>query len=406
MIRVLFISHGPMLYGAQSSLLALLAGINRDIVTPFLLVPRDGPLTDEARKLNIPVIFLPLCHWVAFGQAAKASYAGRLSKVLSGLKTRTDAIAAVIEKHGIDLVYTNTVTCIEGALAARATHRRHTWHLREHVAGNKDLKPLLPHRIISYIVGALSDRVIVNSRALAQAYSCANINKKVSVVHNGIDLSSFQQIRDPGSTIRQELSVGPDTKIIATIGSITPRKGHSIFIEAASKLKDSFEDVEFLIVGDGEKQLVSELTAKARRMGLADTLHFVGWRTDIANIMAGINLLVVSAEQEAFGRTIIEAMAAGVPVVATRSGGPEEIVIDGVTGFLVPVNNPEQLAVAAARILSNNDLAFQFSKAGHARVKEHFSEDVYVRNIETIIVRLADPTLSKTEAKHDISANR
>lgn len=391
MIKVLFISHGPVLYGAQLSLLTLLAGINRDLVTPYLLIPRDGPLTDEARKLDIPVIILPLNHWVAFGQAAKEIYPKRIAKVLIGLKRRADAIATVIKKHDIDLVYTNTVTCIEGALAARATHRRHLWHLREHVAGNKDLKPLLPQFIISYIVGALSDHVIVNSRALAQAYSCSNINNKVSVVYNGIDLDSFQLIQDTESGLRQELGVGSDTKIIATIGSITPRKGHSIFIEAASKLKDSFDDIAFLIVGDGEKKLVGELIIKARKAGLENICHFVGWRTDVANMLAGINLLVVSAEQEAFGRTIVEAMAAGVPVVATRCGGPEEIIVDGITGFLVPVNHPEELAAAAAQVLSNNELASHFSITGRARAKDLFSVDVYVRNIEAIIIRLADP---------------
>lgn len=371
------------------SLLALLAGIDRNAVTPLLLSPREGPLTEEVRKLGIQVVISKIEHWVAFGHAAKENYPRRWIRVLAGLKQRVQAITGIIEQFDIDIVYTNTVTVIEGAIAARMTRRPHLWHLREHVAGNKDLKALCPATLISRIVGMLSAQVIVNSQALAKAYTCKNLDRKVAVVHNGIDLNSFQPIQGARDSLRQELGLGRDTRIIATIGSITPRKGHRVFIDAASRLRNYSDDVAFLVVGNGEEKYLKELVAKVKAAGLEDVFHFAGWRNDIDRILSAIDLLLVTAEQEAFGRTLIEAMALRIPVVATRSGGPEEIIIDGTTGFLVPVNDAEAMATAAARILSDSTLSSRLVAAGYLRAAEMFSITAYVRKIESIILNLA-----------------
>lgn len=386
--RLLFITHGPMLYGAQRSLLSLLEGIDRNAVTPFLLSPREGPLTQEARKIGIQVIISDIEHWVAFGDAAKHNYLKRLLRVMSGLKGRARAIARTIEQHGIDIVYTNTVTVIEGAIAARMTRRPHIWHLREHVAGNMDLKALFPANLVSRIVGMLSAQVIVNSQALAKAYACNSLGEKITVVHNGIDLKSFQPIQGARDSLRQELGLGRDTKIIATIGSITPRKGHRVFIDAASRLRNYSDDIAFLVVGNGEEKYLKELVAKVKKAGLEDAFRFVGWRNDIDRILSAIDLLLVTAEQEAFGRTLIEAMAVRIPVVATRSGGPEEIIVDSTTGFLVPVNDSQEMAKLAARILSDVALASRLGEASYLRVQEVFSITAYIKKIEAIIINL------------------
>ena len=398
--RILFISHGPLLYGAQRSLLAFLTGVNREIIEPFLLIPREGPLADEARKLDIPVIILPVNHWVAFGDTAKMNYFRRVTKVLYGLKKRVADIASVITQHDIDLVYTNTVTLIEGALAARATKRPHLWHLREHVSGNKDLKAALSATLISKTIAALSDKIIMNSQSLGEGYKISLKNNKVAVVYNGVDLNSFPLSNDNQHIFRQELGLGQSTKVISLIGSITPRKGLNTFIEMSSKLTSNFDDIAFIVAGDGEARLTSELKAKVNQLGLSDRFHFVGWRTDVDSILRDTDLLVVSAEQEPFGRTVVEAMAAGVPVVSTRCGGPEEIIIDGETGFLVPANGADELASAAAKVLSDPALASAFSTKGRLRVEKMFSEEAYVRNIETILIKLTNPSIPAKESQH------
>jgi len=388
--RILFISHGPMLYGAQRSLLALLAGINREQYSPYLLVPREGPLTDEVKALNIPVFISPLKHWVAFGQEAKKNWSARAFNVINGLNKRVCIIADLISEHDIHIVYTNTVTCIEGALAARKTGRPHLWHLREHVAGNKDLKALLTPSIISRTIGSLSAHVIVNSKALGKAYSCPALSAKTTVVYNGISLGDFDREKGGGDALRKELGLNENTKIIASIASLTPRKGYGTFIEAASKIKASFTDVTFLAIGEGERDFVNTLKKKVALLDLNDNFYFLGWRSDVNKILEGVDLLIIPCEQEAFGRTVVEAMAAGVPVVSTRCGGPEEIIVDNETGFLVPLNDPDSIAKAAIRILNDTNIATRFIEAGQARASALFNLDVYIKGIESVLENLAN----------------
>ena len=388
MPNVLFITHGPLLYGAQQSLLALLSSIDRRRITPILLSPREGPLTEDARRLGVQVVLSDIEHWVAFGEAAKVSPLKRWIQVVSGMKRRARAIAEIVTRLNIDLVYTNTVTVLEGAIAARIAQVPHVWHLREHVAGNKDLNSLGPDFLIPHIVGALSTQVVVNSQALAKAYACSRLEGKVMTVHNGIDLKLFALQQDARVGLRKELGIPPEARIVAAIGSITPRKGHELFIDVASRLSKTVGGLIFLVVGEGESRRVETLRSWVRQAGLEQAFHFIGWRDDIASILSSIDLLLVTSEQEAFGRTLIEAMAARTPVVATRSGGPEEIIVDGMTGFLVAVNDAEEMTKAAIRILNDRALAARFAAAGAARAGEMFSIESYVGKIESIILQL------------------
>lgn len=353
--------------------------------------PRLGPLTDRAVELGIPVFICPIEHWVSFGLAAQKTYFVRFLRVLLGLRKRAKVIAQLIQTEEIDLVYSNTVTFVEGALAARLSGRNHLWHLREHVSGNKDLKSTIPPVFIPKIINELSTHVIVNSAELYRNYSDFGLEQKMSVVHNGFEIAQPSSIPGAKKAILAELALASTTKLVVLIGSLTPRKGVSNFIEMASELAAQVEGISFLIVGDGSLDYVSELKRTVVERKLTDIVHFLGWRNDIQHILSSADLLVVSSEQEAFGRTIVEAMAASVPVVSTRCGGPEEIVLDGNTGFLVPRNDPTELAIAVARVLADDALALRLGTAGRARAEEMFGMESYVRRITDLIQRHGNP---------------
>lgn len=384
-----------MLYGAQRSLLTLIENIDQDHFTLFLLCPKKGPLTECARQKGICVFIQPIKHWISFGEDAKKNYKTRLLQFTKSLGQRVNNISKLISDHNIDIVYTNTVTCIEGALAAKKNGRPHIWHLREHVAGNKDLTPLIPNRLISKIVRWLSDQIIVNSQALKSAYGFNDGDQKVSIIYNGVDPEAFQLRPEKRKLFLNEIEVPLDSKLIVTIASITPRKGLTTFIDAAAILCQSFDNLIFLIIGDGDEQLLKRLLDNVKHYRLEKKVLFLGWRTDINQILPCMDLMIVSAEQEAFGRTVIEAMISGVPVLSTRCGGPEEIIIDGKTGFLVPVNDAAQLATAAVKILSNTKLASSLASAGLIRAQNMFSQETYVRNVEVMLRQFKAPTLTK-----------
>jgi glycosyltransferase involved in cell wall biosynthesis len=386
MIRVLFLSHDSSLYGAQLSLLGLLSRLDRNEIDARVVAPYEGPLTDAIAALDIPVVVRSINHWIAAGDDAKKFRLRIAQDFLTGLKSRVWALAHQIENNQIDVVYTNTVVPIEGALAAHLTKRPHIWHMREQVAGNSQLKSLIPSSLIPQVVGRLSDKVIVNSHYLGKSYLNKHARKKIQVIYNGVDPTSLNLDRvESASSLRTELELDATTQLIVLIGAIIPRKGQMLLAQAAAHISLRIPNATFLFIGDGEADYITKIKVFSESKGIQKQIRFLGWRSDIPRILAGANLLVVAADEEPFGRTVIEAMAAGTPVVSTRCGGPEEIVIDKHTGLLVPRGDVDALAKAVEYVLVNPDDAAKMSAAGQERVHQNFTLDNCTHAIQTII---------------------
>jgi glycosyltransferase involved in cell wall biosynthesis len=383
-IRVLFISHDSGLYGAQLSLLGLLQKLDRNRFEPWVVANSEGPLVAAIRDLDIPVVIRPIVHWVASGSAIEQTWFSQVKSVLDGLRARVWAIAHLIEQNDIRIVYTNTVTCIEGALAARITHRLHVWHLREKVRANSQLRSIVPSYVLPWFINALSWRVLVNSQFLYRAYTYSPLRKKLSVVYNGVDPDKFSFNHEEASLLlRSELNIPSNHKIVATIGSVIPRKGQLLFADSASRLVLTTPDVTFIVVGDGSAEYMKLIQNNVKKLGLESNFHFLGCRKDIPKILAGVDLLVIAADEEPFGRTVIEAMAAGIPVVSTKCGGPEEIILDGVTGLLTPLKSPSAMAEAIKRILNNPDFSEALIKASKDRLFQKFTLQAYADNVQS-----------------------
>ena len=383
-VRILFITHDSSLYGAQLSLLGLLERLDRSRFEPWVVAHSEGLLVEAIRRLNIPVSIRPLIHWVASGKAAEKSWFYRFKTFANGLRGRSWALAHLIEQNDINLVYTNTVTCIEGAIAAKMTNRPHVWHLREQVRGNSQLRAVVPVFLLPWIINLLSWRVLVNSLHLYHAFACYPMREKITVVYNGVDPEKFNIDRKEAScALRYELNLPVNGKIVAIIGAIIPRKDQLMFVNAASRLISSMPEVAFLVVGEGHSDYVQLVQNRVEEYGLAMKFRFVGWRSDIPRILAGVNLLVIAADEEPFGRTVIEAMAAGVPVVSTKCGGPEEIILDGITGLLVSPGNSTEMADAIERILIDSEFSANLVKAGKNRLNNMFTLQAYADNVQS-----------------------
>lgn len=381
-IRVLFVSHDAFLGGAELSLLLLVSGINKSLVEPHILAPKQGPLVDEFKQLNLPVHIVPIKRWIPFA-FEWARWDLRL--FLTGLSSRVKLIKALIEEHDIDIVYTNTVTVIDGAIAAYVTKKPHIWHAREYLKGNKDIKPYIPYALIPSIMVFLSDKIIVNSNSLAQHLNPIFFKKKLTVVYNSADLSQYTELSFKASGLRNELGIDQNKKIIAYVGCLSERKDLITLIKAARIIKNDILDAVFIFVGEGEASYKDKLLKQVDALDLQDDVFFLGSRKDIPAIMFSIDILLLSSRQEAFGKVIIEAMAAEKPVVATCSGGPEEIVVEGETGFLVPVGDEGLMAEKAISLLSNPSLSMKFGMAGKVRVLKYFSYNNYISSIEGIL---------------------
>lgn len=384
--KVLFISHDAGLYGAQKCLIDLLEGLDRTLIEPYLVCHDTGPLTERCASLGIPIFIKPLHHWVLSGSNRNKSYFYLVSSVLRGLRARVWAIAVLAQRINADAIYTNTVTVLEGALAARITHKPHIWHLHEVVSGNPELKSLLPQRILNWVAAALSDTRIVNSRFNQGIYGIKRLEPKAMLIYNGIDTRVFHPTNRVDLGVAANLSLPAGSKSVIVVGGIHPRKGMDVLLVAARLLRNLHPEIHFLIVGDGEKTYVEGLKAQAKAADMDARFHFLGW-LDARVLIASADLLVSAARQETFGLTVAEAMASGTPAVATRSGGPQEIIEDRISGVLVPVNDPESLAQAIVDVLTNPDLARRLSQNGVRRVSEAFTLEKYVSSIQEGILQ-------------------
>lgn len=206
--------------------------------------------------------------------------------------------------------------------------------------------------------------------------------KRIAVIYNGLDFARYAMpaIND---TLRSELQVPNDVPIVGMIADMNFEiKGHRYFIEAARRVSDRIPNVEFILVGDGA--LRKRFERLAEDLGIEQKVHFLGKRGDIPRILSSLNVSVLCSTSEGFSNVILESMAAAKPVVATDVGGSPEIVIDGVTGYLVPPANSHELAKGIMEILKDEQKARKMGEAGRDEVKRRFSVERMVAEHEKL----------------------
>lgn len=184
---------------------------------------------------------------------------------------------------------------------------------------------------------------------------------RAEVIHNGIDLSRYHPGRD--HVLRNRLGIGPDEWVIGALGNVRPAKAYQVLIQAASRLEQLSRPWRVVIVGDTTGPTWPPLVELVRSLGLDDRVLFAGFEDDVPAALRGFDLCAVSSRSEGFSLATVQALATGLPIVATRSGGPEEILEGSGAGLLVPPDDPA--ALAAALIALSNDPVRCAAMAGH-----------------------------------------
>jgi len=227
----------------------------------------------------------------------------------------------------------------------------------------------------------LAHHVLANAEAVrSRLIEDGHDGRGISVIHNGIALDHFR----PGSAsdrVREELGIPVGAPVVAVLARLSGVKGIEYFLEAVALLAPRFPEARFLIVGDsaavdpeGRPYRVG-LEALSARLGLSGRVVFAGFRADIPELLSLVTVSVLPSLSEGLSNTVLESMAAGVPVVATAVGGNPEMVREGVTGFLVPPRDPGSLAAGIERILRDPAMARRLGSAGRQSVTERFSLD-------------------------------
>jgi len=252
---------------------------------------------------------------------------------------------------------------------------------------------------VQRVVSRLADRIVVNAEAVRrwlidEGYS----DEKITVIRNGIDLSRFARKRVDGR-LRQELGIPPHAPLVAVLSRLNQVKGIDYFLEAAAIVTRRFKEARFVIIGDcvieRDRAYKKALEEYAVTLGLGGRVLFAGLRLDVPELLSQITVSVLSSLSEGLSNTLLESLAAGVPVVATSVGGTPEAVVDGVTGFLVPPRDPAAMARAICVLLGNREMASAFGRAGQQRVTEHFSLERMGRETEELYLGLMEKARQK-----------
>jgi glycosyltransferase involved in cell wall biosynthesis len=248
-------------------------------------------------------------------------------------------------------------------------------------------------RLAQRAVSLLADHVVVNAHAVGDVLAREGYDPaKITVIRNGIDTARFDAARDEGR-IHRELGMAPGAPLVTVVSRLSRSKefdfkGVRHFLDAAARVSAGFDDARFLVVGDGISRV--ELEQQAERLGLTRRVVFTGFRLDVPDVLAASTVAVLPSLTEGLSNSLLEAMAAGVPVVATRVGGNPEAVGDDEAGIIVPPGDDALLASAIGRLLRDRALRERLGRAGRSRVGRLFSirrmvgdtEDLYQRLLE------------------------
>jgi len=246
-----------------------------------------------------------------------------------------------------------------------------------------------------------ADAVVVNAGAVGGfLHDQVGVpREKIRMIPNGVDLDLFRPRREGEPDLRRELGGGSDAgmMLVGAVMSLTIKKNPLLLVEAAARLSREHPRARFVIAGEGP--LRPALEAAAAASGLAGRFHFAGLRRDVPDVLRSIDLLVLTSDREGMPNVVLEAMATGVPTVATDVGGTGEIIQDRVTGRLVPPRDAEALALALGELLSEPKAVALMGTAARRRAEESFGLDGMVAATECLYSELIEAR-SAIPARH------
>ncbi len=240
---------------------------------------------------------------------------------------------------------------------------------------------------IERALGLATDRIIVlgdGQREELASYGVAPLSK-LEPIRLGLELGQFLHAENARGQFRRELGVEPSTPLIGIVARLVAIKAHDVFFQAAREVLPATPTAKFVVIGDGERR--QELGELVRQLGIAESVLFVGWRRDMLNVYADLDIVALASLNEGSPVALIEAMASARPVVSTAVGGVPEVVVDGVTGLTVPPSNPHALAQAMLQLLRDGDLAAQLAAAGRRHVYPRYDSSRLVEDVRNLYLR-------------------
>jgi len=368
--NILFIHHVTTFSGGAEKYLNDLVSVLDPRYKVFFISQEPGALSERLDKLGA---FLHFQKFPAFRKIknflSKWIAARRLSKFCSA--------------HDIHLICSNCYRVTPYAvIAARALAIPSVTIIHDFVSEEK---------LKNFYVFDCALLVTV-SKGLSHAWESA-FKREMVTVYNGMDTEQFIQQANKEKSFRQESGIPTGHKIVGMVGNFAPIKNHKLFLEAMKIVAASCADVAFVIVGDSlgvENLSLQDLKNEAKKIGLEGKVIFTGHRDDVPSILKSFDICVLPSAKEPFGRVVMEAMAMGVAVVATDSGGPGEIIEDGISGIIRQPDDCPGIAQAVLALLADDQRRKELGVKGQERVRRSFNLKNTVCRFNDIFEKLLD----------------
>jgi glycosyltransferase involved in cell wall biosynthesis len=377
-VKIILLSHDGTLYGAQRSLLELAVGLARRGHEVRLVVPEPGPLIGAAESAGVDNVLLPYPY--------PSTRPFRALRFLASYRNSATAVRIFVEGESPDAVLFNTSACLAPAAALRRSPVARVWHIREAVP---------QRRLLEGLIARWSNLVVFNSRDTADRHPRLRRLRESAIVYNGIDLQRPPE--EETARVRREFGWEERDNTVVFSGQLRDFKDPMAVVDAVGILKKQGIVVKAAIAGDGP--LMSDLVNAVSDLGLGENIRLTGYRHDVAAVMAAAGVLICPSLREPFGRTALEAMALGLPVIASSVGGLPEVVVHGRTGLLVRPGDRSGLAEAILELINNPAERIDFGKAGQERYRQVFTLERYVESMEREITRLIERDPPNSEFK-------
>lgn len=377
---IVYVDHADQVGGAEKSLVELIAHLDPERYDPVILHLPGAQWLRYAEGLDVRL--RPAIPRSTLYATRRDELSGGPGEALRGLHEALGPVGALHREFGAlrpALVHTNSTKMhlLAGA-AARARRLPVVWHMRDRLAEPGALAWL------RRAVRLVRPHVIAISEAVAAQFE--GMPCPVRVIPNGIPLERFEP-GPPPPGLRAELELPDGVPLACVVARLTPWKGHQALLRAWPAVRARVPEARLLVVGEvafWEESYGDELRALAAELGVADSVHWLGFREDVADLLRLSDLLVLPSIDEPFGRVLIEGMAVGLPVVATAGGGVPEIVVDGETGLLAPPGDPAPLGNAIATLLGDPRRARAMGAAGRVRALERFDVRRVARQVQDL----------------------
>lgn len=386
-IKILYVNHvGNVMGGAEHSLSVTLKNLNKKIFSPILLLPDYGPVYDHFVSIGIETYVMPVNYmWLP---SSRQYY-----RLLRDVKTRMNWFNEIIYRENIDIIHTNDEEAFDGAIAAKIHGIPHVWSIRHQFINNAqpifDYFPVHEFGMGKFI-NKFSDKVLVVSEAVRSSLEHYIEPEKLFVQCNAFEMEKYENIAIKND-IRKELKIPPETLLICSIGRICKEKGFDVYLDAAAHVLKHRKDVKFLIIGQEiGRDIVRKLKEQIRELQIDDFIYLLGFRNDISEILQQIDIFTLASSTEGLPRVVAEAMASKKPVVVTGFHSANEIVSDGETGYIVPINRADMIAEKLLTLLDAPQLRLKMGEMGKKIIREKFSVGHHINKIETLYYELAE----------------